>query len=202
MECYEFALTSNGYPLSASVTKQGGAVLYYKNEMETDGLSILPTAARIHQLEEIAEDFLEERGYGDCEPGWKSYYNGMAVIEMIPEAEEDVLLFPDLVKVWINLQNGTVMGMDARNYLMNHREREFPEEILSAEELRGRLSENLTVLGTEMALIPQEDGKEYYCRGFLCKAEKQEIIVFLDAQTGAERDLLVIYETPNSKQVL
>lgn len=185
-----------------SVTKQGGEVLYYKNALETDGLSIIPTDARIREVTETAEDFLMSRGYGRCIPGQKRYYNGMAVMEMIPAGEGDIWLFPDLIRLWIDLQSGQVMGMDAENYLMNHRRREFPGEGLSMDEAEEKLAENLTVKERGRAVIPRSDGTEACCYGFYCETDTQEILVFLDAQTGEERDILVFVDTPNSKQTV
>ncbi|MBR4079495.1 MAG: germination protein YpeB [Christensenellaceae bacterium] len=177
-----------------SVTKQGGAILYYKKEIETDGLSVLPSEKRLREIEEIAGKYLEEKGYGKTVPSWKSYYNGMAVIEMVPATADGIRLYPDLIKVWVNLQSGEVTALDTRNYLMNHRLRDLPREILSREAAEERLSEELTVLERSLAVIPNDDGSESFCYGFLCIKDKQKLIVFLDAVNGSERDILVVME--------
>jgi len=175
-----------------SVTKQGGEVLYYKNQIETDGLSVLPTQKRISELEGYAEDFLEERGYSDCSVGWKNYYNGMAVLEMVPETEEGILLYPDIIKLWIDLQSGSVMGMDTRSYLMNHTEREFPMVKITREEAEAKLSDKLEVKDRFTAVIPKNDGTECLCYGFFCEEKEQEVLLFLNTETGAEEDILVV----------
>ncbi len=177
-----------------SVTKQGGAILHYKKDTETDGLSVLPTEKRLREIEEIAGKYLEEKGYGKTAPSRKSYYNGTAVIEMIPETADGIRLYPDLIKVWVNMQSGEVTALDTRNYLMNHRLRDLPRGILTREQAEERLSEELTVLESSLAVIPNNDGSESYCHGFLCMKDGKKIIVFLDAESGAERDILVLME--------
>lgn len=184
--------------IRVSVTKQGGGVLYYKNHISTDGLSAEPTAAKLYRLEEAAEDFLEKHSFEDCEVGRKQYYNGMAVLEMIPVAE-DVLLYPDTIRLWVDVQTETVMGMDAGNYLMNHRERDFPREILSEEDAREKLSEKLTVRDSRLAVISKEDGSEQYCRVFSCSTEQQDFLVFLDAATGKEAEIRIAEKYGNGQ---
>jgi germination protein YpeB len=124
----------------------------------------------------------------------------MAVIEMIPE-EGDILLYPDLIRLWVDVQTETVMGMDAGNYLMNHEERDFTEEIISEADARGKLSEKLTVKDSRLCVIPCEDGSERYCRGFWCSTEKQEFLVFLDAETGKEAEILTVKKYGNGQLI-
>jgi len=177
-----------------SITKQGGAVLYYKKDTETDGLSVLPTKKRIGEVEEIAGKYLEERGYGKASPGWKNYYGGLAVVEMVSVTTEGVLLYPDIIKVWVNMQSGEVTALDAKQYLMNHHLRDFPRNMISEEEARRALSDGLTVLESNLAVIPNDDGSETYCRGFLCERDGRKYLVFLDAVSGKEADILVVSE--------
>lgn len=185
-----------------SVTKQGGAILYYKKDVETDGLFILPEQEKCSAMERTAEEFLERRGYGTVTVRWKSYYNGMAVLEMIPETEEGILLYPDRIKIWIDVQSGTVMGMDTRNYLMNHTERSFGERTLTIEEAEKNLSESLYVRERRMAILSFQDGSESFCYEFLCDQADHEILVYLDAETGKERDIRMVLRENNSELTL
>lgn len=186
-----------------SVTKQGGEVLYYKNESNTDGMSILPTEAKAAQLEKTAKEFLQQHEYGIFSAGWKNYYNGMAVFEMIPETEEGILLYPDSIKLWIAMDSGAVMGMDTRGYLMNHRERNFPGEILTAEQAQEKLSEELNLQKHALAVISHEDGSESYCHGFYCETGAGESwLIFLDAQTGAEKEIYMIEKNVNGESAV
>lgn len=184
-----------------SITKQGGAVLYYRKESETDGLSILPTQKRLNEAVQIAAEFLAERGYGQMQAGMEQYYGGYAVLEMIPQTQDGVLLYPDVIKVWINMQSGEVAGMDARNYLMNHSLRDFPQQILSEDEARGRLSDALNVRGSVLAVIPKDDGSERFCYGFFCARDDREFLVFLDAVSGGEEDILLLEKRGDGRRV-
>ena len=48
-----------------------------------------------------------------------------------------------------------------------------------------------------MAVIPTEYKTEIFCYEFKGKIDDREFIVYINAETGEEEDILVIYNTPN-----
>ncbi len=97
-----------------------------------------------------------------------------------------VLLYSDLVKLWLDRESGEVLCADAENYLFSHAERELPGEILSAEQAAKRLSANLEVQKTALALIPMPNGSERLCHEFTGSFAGSDYIVYLDARSGDE----------------
>ena len=71
----------------------------------------------------------------------------------------------------------------------------FPTGLFQA----AKLSEKLTVKDHWMAVISRKDGREQYCHGFLCIAEKGDFCVFLDAQTGKEAEILLVENNGNGQ---
>ena len=67
------------------------------------------------------------------------------------------------------------------------------------------LNSNLTVKGSNLAIIPTEYNTELFCweiKGTInTKANEREItndfLVYINAQSGKEEDILLIVDTPN-----
>ena len=123
--CFGFSGEKDGTPLTIYVTKTGGKVLWYMSQRDT-GISAVPSDARYEELTKIAQKFAKDKGYGDTEPSYAQFYGGMAVINLAP-VEGDVVLYPDLIKVWVDISQNDVAGLDANNYLMSHKERDLEE---------------------------------------------------------------------------
>ena len=76
---------------------------------------------------------------------------------------------------------------------MNHSKREISEEKISPEEARKTVSDDLKIISEKACLIPLDTGKEACCYEFRCKDKKgQEVLVYIDKETGEERDILLL----------
>ena len=111
--------------------------------------------------------------------------------------QDDVTMYPDLIKLKIALDNGEVVGMEAKSYLSNHTERDIPEPAISMEEAVKKLNVNMKIYSSGLAYIPTDYGKEIFCYEFKGKLDDRDFIVYINAQTGEEEDILMIVNTPN-----
>lgn len=111
----------------------------------------------------------------------------------------EVYCYTDLIKVEINTETGEVCGFDATTYLTNHKDRTFASPKLTAAQAEAKLSKYLKVINHKMALIPTESGKERYCYEFRCTAQdNKDLLVYIDAATGEEADILILEISRNS----
>lgn len=195
--------TQAGEAVRVAVTMQGGGVLSWFLQAEGDGLTILPTERRAREVQLAAQKFLEQKGYPACEASYMQYYNGNALINMVPLQDGRIRLYADLIKVWVNMQTGEVVGMDATNYIMSHTDRTLEPPTVTEAQAREKLSDALEVEedATVQAVIPLDNGTEAYCYEFLCELDDQDVIVYVDVHTGVERDLLAIRHTNNGTLV-
>ena len=109
--------------------------------------------------------------------------------------QDGVMCYPDLVKVGIALDNGSVASFDARGYLSAHRERKLPEAEVSEEEALATVSPALKVKSHQMALIPSPGGEERLCHEFLCRGrDDRNFLVYVNAITGAQEKILILLE--------
>ena len=193
--CYEFRLRSGDYWLNAIVTRQGGQLLYLMPEAQQDEI-LLEEAA----LYDIAEEFLRSRGYGEMEMSYSSRYNGILTINYAP-VQDGVVLYPDLVKIQLSMKDGSVIGLDAKNYLKNHKNRVISAPVLSGEEAVERIGDRLQPLSARLCVIPQNRA-EYFCYEISAADAGGDYLVYIDAETGVERELMQVISRENGTLVM
>lgn len=119
-----------------------------------------------------------------------------AVLNFAPR-QAGVILYSDLVKVYLDRETGEVMGMDARNYRLNHRTRALPRPQLSEAEAEAYVSGELQVAQRALALIPLTQQTEVLCYEFKATRDGTFYIVYINALTGQEEQ---IFEVVNSAE--
>jgi spore germination protein len=198
--CYNFSGTMDGRSYVISVTKQGGKILWYRWD-NGGGISAVPTDQRYQALTKAAQKFLVDKGYGDSAASYAQFYNGMAIINLAP-VENGVVLYPDLIKVWVDISTSQVVGLDTNNYLMSHKKRDLKQPALDVNAARTKISSSLLVSGTRLALIPLETKEEKLCWEFTGEIEGRDYIIYINAQSGVEEDILMIQHTNDGELVM
>ena len=192
---YDFLITvKNGdknNPLAISVSKKGGHIV-----MANHTRDIGEETLQIEEANEIGRAFLEKLGIPNMKP---TYYlkQGGAVTINYAYTQEDVTIYPDLIKVKIALDNGEVLGMETTGYLNNHTERTIETPAISMEEAKASLNKNLEITSEGLAIIPTQWKTEIFCYEFKGKVDDTDFLVYINCETGEEEDILVIIETPD-----
>ncbi len=185
---------------SIYITKKGGSVLYYKTNISS-GVQAVPTDERYSELSDTAVRYFREKGYPDLKPSYAQFYNGMALINLAP-FENDIVLYPDLVKAWVDIEKNKVVGIETKNYLMSHTKRNFEQVLMTREDAQKKLGAKLAVESSRLALIPTEQQKEVLCWEFTGKAGGTDYIIYINAQNGEEEDILQIQHTNEGALVM
>jgi len=195
VDCYEFSVRSGEYIISAGVTRKGGEILYLLPESAVSDANLSED-----ELCDIARAFLISRGYGSMEMSYYSRYGGILTINFAA-VENGVILYPDLIKLQLSMKDGSIIGLDAKNFLRNHRERSIPAPALSREEAMARISPRLQADSARLCIIPQNH-TEYLCYEIAASDSSGDFLVYVDAQTGVERDLMQILSKNNGTLVM
>ena len=96
------------------------------------------------------------------------------------------------------MQDGSVLGLDARGYLVNHHQRQLPSPQLSPEQAQQMLSPLLTVDSVRPALIPTSGKNEAAVYEFFCTSSTGDrVLCYVNTATGAEEQLLLLVQTSN-----
>lgn len=189
MPSYRF--TASG--VTCSVTKSGGYVCYMlkRQEVKTSNLGA-------EEAVEAAQTYLENLGIEDMTETYYETYNGVCTVNFA-YSEDGVTCYTDLIKVAVALDDGEIIGYDARGFLMNHVERELLEPTLSETEYQSNLSPMLTVIGSGMAVIPSDSVDEKLCYEYRCQStDGKTVLVYVNTETGEEEDILILLETEGS----
>jgi len=172
---------------TAAITKQGGFVLWM-----TDGTPVEGQNISLSQAKQAARTKLEELGYPDMESSYHEVAGNVAIFNFAA-FQNGVVCYTDLIKIGVALDSGRVVQLDARGYLMNHHTRTLPAVTLAQEEASRLLSPALTATSSRLALIPSAGEQERLCHEFLCRGlDDRHVLVYLNASTGAEEDILLL----------
>ncbi|MBR0136151.1 MAG: germination protein YpeB [Clostridia bacterium] len=161
----------------------------------------IPSRAEYEKLVRSGKAFLEENGYHGMTPTYAQYYNGAAVISFAWKSGE-VTVYNDLVKVWIDRDNLKPSGIDARNYLFSHHERDIPIPAITRDEAAKSVSQNIEVRSARLALIPLSPQKEALCYEFSGTYGGSEYLVYVNAQTGREEQIFKIISDENGESAV
>ena len=142
------------------------------------------------------KEYLEKRGYTNMK---ETYYLKQEGIMTINYAyiQDGVVMYPDLIKVKVALDNGDILGIETTGYLNNHTIRNISNVKITKEEAKKTLNSQLNIESEGMAVIPTEWQTEILCYEFKGKVDDTEFLVYINAENGREEDILVIKDTPN-----
>ena len=176
-----------------SVTKNGGYLCYMLNSRDV-GEEKLSTGDAIKK----AEEYLKKLGIDNMKESYYSVADGVCVINFA-YVEGTVICYPDLIKVGVALDNGNVVSLDARGYLMNHHTRKITEPKISEAKAKSVLSPYLKVKGIpRLSFIPTDSGNEVYCYEFECTGQNNDhVLVYINAETGYEANILILIHGDN-----
>lgn len=112
--------------------------------------------------------------------------------------ENGILYYPDMVKVSVDLANGNIVGMDAINYLTSHfKDRSFSTLTITEEAAAANLTTSMTPASLQKNVIPLQNGEESLSYEYRFDGETQSWLVYINAETGVEDDVLGLYTTEN-----
>lgn len=189
--CWGVSAETDGVTITLQVTRQGGKILWMAPE--TAGFE---TKLGMEACVARAREFLESHGFGEMEPSFTQQYDGLAVISFAA-VQDDVTLYPDLVKAQVRMDTGEVVGLEANNYWMNHTERENLAPQVDEQQALRAVSGRLTVTGSRLCVIPVDDGldsgkTEKLCWEFAGEWNGSRYFVYIDAETGEEEKVLKV----------
>lgn len=149
-----------------------------------------------------AEDFLSQHGYPDMKDTYWVTDDNKITVNFAPVID-GVMIYPDLIRVAVALDDGDVVGFEANGYLSNHRQRQLDLPTVSADAAREKVSGSLNVLACQLALIPTAGEYEVLCYEFKCEAENgQHVLVYVNTSTGEQEKILLLLEDETGTLVI
>ena len=189
---YGFSIKKNNdETVNISISKKGGHVISMNANRDVNTESITQ-----EQADEKGKQYLESKGFSNMKETYYLKQDGIVTINYAYN-QDNVVMYPDLIKVKVALDNGEILGLESTGYLNNHQKRDISNVKITKEEAKKNLNKNLEITSEGMAVIPTEWKTEILCYEFKGKVDEREFLVYINAENGKEEDILVITNTPN-----
>lgn len=200
MPCYDFNIILKDEKdkennATISITQKGGHVVFmnYNRDIQAETVSE-------QRADEIGKEFLKSHGFLNMEETYYLKQDSIITINYAysQETEEGkVIIYSDLIKLKIALDNGQILGIETTGYLNSHYERKIGNVQITKEKAKENLNKELQIESEGLAIIPTQYQTEILCWEFKGKVDDTEFLVYINANTGKEEDILVIKDTPN-----
>lgn len=173
---YDFNVNVDDKDFSVQVSKLGGLLMTVSGYAE-GGDAILSREDAIL----VAEKFANRIGFENMKSVWAEVRENVTYINLAP-IENNVILYPDLVKVKVDMTAQEIVGFEALNYAFNHIEREM-EFNLTEQEVESVLGMDYKIIKTSKAIIRLESGKEVAVYEFITERIDGDYFYYIDANT-------------------
>lgn len=177
--------------VNISISKKGGHIVYMNSNREVNTEIISQEEAN-----EKGKEFLNNHGFKDMKETYYLKQDGIVTINYA-YTQNNVVIYSDLIKVKVALDNGEVLGIETTAYLNNHTQRDVSKVSINIDEAKKTLNKDLEISSEGLAVIPTEYKTEILCYEFKGKVEDREFLVYINAENGREEDILIITNTPN-----
>lgn len=187
---FEVKLKNNDMIRTISITKKDCKLYLMLADRTVQSENIVMQSAIDNGIE-----FLKQIGIENVEETYYLKTENMVIINYAAK-QDDIILYPDLVKVKIALDNGEICSVEAQGYIFNHMQREDIIPSITEEVVRKVVSDRVKIIGTSLAIIPTESQSEVLCYEYKGMIEDREVLIYINAKTGVEEKVLLILETP------
>ena len=195
-ETYDFNVESGKYTYYAQVTKKGGFLLTISAYTEyNESISYDEKAC-----EEIAQNFAQFVGIDNMKSTWTESSKGVCYVNLAPVVN-NVIYYPDLIKVKVDMGNGKIVGYEAQNYAYNHIERKDLVATYDAVKAREQVKDDMAIQSQRLAVIPLDYGGEVLCYEFMGEYNDSVYFVYINAKTGVEEKVLKVVGTSEGELI-
>lgn len=189
IKCFNVQGQIDGDVLYAQISKQGGKLLMFAFSGSCDSVNIDDDTAV-----EVALDFLKSLEIDNMKPVWINLANNVYTINMAYE-QGGVIVYSDLIKVRVCAETGMVIGLEATSYYTNHTDRVIESATLSEKTAKAKVSSNIDVQTSRLAVVPIGTKSEKLCYEFSGEYDGSTYYVYIDAMTGAQLEMFKVIKS-------
>ena len=183
------ARVSDDVEVFARISERGGKLVafnYYANCTEE--------TYDLEACKKIGEDFLAALGIENMKVVWATEKGANAYMNFAYETD-GVIVYKDMIKMTVCKERGLVSAYDAREYYLNHVQRDIPAPKLTESEAAGKLSRDMAVESVRLALIPKGEEKEILAYEFAGRFDDSVYYIYVDAATGKQAQVFKVVDT-------
>lgn len=186
---FEVKLKDTDYTIDVDITKQDGMLALLMSDRPVEEKKL-----EIETAKEIGDKYLKSLGLSDFDPTYYQTTQNMTTINYAA-VQDDVLLYPDLIKVKIAMDTGEVCSVECTGYIFNHTNRNDLVPTITEQEAKANLSKDMKLEKTRLAIIPTESNNEVLTYEFKGTIEDNTFLIYINAKTGKEENILILLKT-------
>ncbi len=193
VKTYGFKVTFNGVPdeqaANVDITQKGGHI-YWMLMNRPSGKAKLS----IDEAKAAGKKYLEKLGYTGMTDTYYLKEDNTATINYAYK-QNNVVVYSDLIKLKVALDNGEITGVESKGYLFSHTTRNIPKPKITEQQARATINKRMEVLSSGLAIIPTDYKTELFTYEFKGKLGNNDFLVYINAETGKEENILMIVDT-------
>lgn len=162
------------------MTKQGGhpVTLLIDRPLQDKKISL-------NEGLEKAEAYLKDFDFEDMVLYQSSEYDNIGVYSFLYN-QDNVRVYSDAMEVKVGLDNGEILGFTARNYFMNHQDRQIPTPKLTVDEAKDKVNADVDIKEDHLAIIDNDLGEEVLVYEYLGVLGDETYRIFINVMDGRE----------------
>lgn len=186
---YEVKLNNCENVKTIYVTKQDGKIYQMISDKKVEMENIT-----IEEAKQKAINFINDLGIYDIEPTYYLKADNMLTISFAA-LQDDVVIYSDLIKVKVALDDGEIMTFEANGYIYNHKERDI-NLVKTIEEAKEVLYSDLKIENERLCIIPTDSKDEVLVYEFEGSVEDKKFLVYVNANTLVQEKIYILLDTP------
>lgn len=196
IQSYVYECDLDGASGTVQIAKKGGSLLMM--DIFKDVSNPMLTEDDCAQL---AKKYCDSIGLPNMKAVWVSNNNSTVYINLCYTVN-DIIYYPDLVKVKVSLQDGSIMGFEGLNYAFNHTSRQLEQPKVSEEDALLNICSDLSDVEIRLALIPYTTETERLCYEISGKIDEEIYFIYVDAITGIEIKVMRVIDSSEGSLLL
>lgn len=186
--CYNVQGTKDKEVLFAQISKNEGKLIMFAysgscNETKIEKDQAIDTGLK----------FLESLEIEDMTAVWVNLANNVYTINYAYE-QEGIIVYADLIKVRVCAETNMVIGLEAVGYYTNHQEREINKVKLTKEQAMEKVSSNIDIETSRLALVKIGEKTEKLTYEFSGTYKGSTYYVYIDAISGYQVEMFKVVE--------
>lgn len=192
---YDITL-EDGSNVYLQLAKKGGSIVMWDKQFDSQQ----PTLS-VEEGVVLAEQYMQKQGYENVKGVYACVTDSVLYVN-ICYVENDIVLYPDMIKIKVSLDDGKIIGFEGLNYIYNHTERSLETPSVTEGEVRNMNFGGLEVQSVRLALIPLDNGKESLTYEVYGKVDNYAYYVFIDATTGKAVEVLQVIDSDEGELLM
>lgn len=187
--CYSFTLNTDLGEVYAQISKTGGyLILFTLNNQQNQGAN---NDGLIKDEYSKAVDFLSSVGIKNVKPVWSQTTGGYTTANFV-SIKDGVIIYPDMVKVKIDVLSGIVVGYEAYGYYMNNVKRSLPTPVITKDVALSKINSSFDVKSIRLSLIPKTESNEELCYEFSAIYQGDTYYIYISALSGKQVEMFKV----------